>query len=186
MGYLQKSFLSLACLDRFRRKPVSERNSRSLLVRCRRSCSTGSMRSCSRATWLSTDAHCRDEQETGDSKSAPSVCRRPKRQAGAAAHPLVSGRDVLQSSGRRLAGRGVDVALVQHAVVQTDHLGVPQPLHPPGHPGHLAEGGEVLGLALSARHSYSDSMRLTTVRKTGKPLIRLSEFVQICASCCSQ
>lgn len=85
------------------------------------------------------------------------MCRRPKRQARAAAHPLVSGRDVLQSSGRCFAGRGVDVALVQHAVVETEHLRVPQPLHPSGHPGYLAEGGEVVALALSAKCSYSDS-----------------------------
>lgn len=85
------------------------------------------------------------------SKSVPSVCGRPKKQVGVEAHPLLSGRDVLQSSGRRLSGRGVDVALVQYAVVQTDHLGVPQPLHPPGHPGHLAEGGEVLALSLSSQ-----------------------------------
>lgn len=65
VGYLHKSFLSLACLDRFRSKPVSERNSRSLVVRSRSS-STGRMRSCSNATWLSTDAHCKDEREVGD------------------------------------------------------------------------------------------------------------------------
>lgn len=56
------SFLSLAWRDRFRRKPVRERSSRSLLVRMRSS-STGSMRSCSRATRLSTEAHCRTRRE---------------------------------------------------------------------------------------------------------------------------
>lgn len=56
------SFLSLAWRDRFRRKPVRERSSRSLLVR-RRSSSTGSMRSCSRDTRLSTEAHCRTRRE---------------------------------------------------------------------------------------------------------------------------
>lgn len=60
------SFLSLACRDRFRRKPVRERSSRSLLVR-RRSSSTGSTRSCSRATRLSTEAHCRTERERENS-----------------------------------------------------------------------------------------------------------------------
>lgn len=50
--------LSSAWRDRFRRKPVRERSSRSLLVRSRPR-STDSMRSCFRATWLSTEAHCR-------------------------------------------------------------------------------------------------------------------------------
>lgn len=52
------SFLFLAWRDRFRRKPVRERSSRSLLVRMRSS-TTGSMRSCSNATRLSTEAHYR-------------------------------------------------------------------------------------------------------------------------------
>lgn len=55
--------LSLAWRDRFRRKPVRERSSRSLLVRMR-SISTGNMRSCSRATWLRTDAHCSTKRQT--------------------------------------------------------------------------------------------------------------------------
>lgn len=57
------SFLSLAWRDRFRRRPVRERSSTSLLVR-RWSSSTGRTRSCSRATWLSTAAHCTTKSET--------------------------------------------------------------------------------------------------------------------------
>lgn len=68
--HLHMSFLSLACRDIFRRKPVRERSSRSLLVR-RRSRITGSMRSCSRATRLSTDAHCRTQRSGG-------VCSSPQ------------------------------------------------------------------------------------------------------------
>jgi len=66
------SFLSLAWRDRFRRRPVRERSSRSLLVR-RRSSSTGRMRSCSRATRLSTEAHCRATRDTF--KSGPTSKR---------------------------------------------------------------------------------------------------------------
>lgn len=66
-----------------------------------------------------------------------------------AAHPLVSSGHVLQRSSSRLADGGVDLALVQHAVVQPDYLRVPQPLHPLRHPSHLGEGGQILVLALS-------------------------------------
>lgn len=54
--------LSSAWRDRFRRRPVRERSSSSLLVRSRSS-STGSKRSCFRATWLSTEAHCRTKRQ---------------------------------------------------------------------------------------------------------------------------
>lgn len=102
----------------------------------------------------------------GDSEKVRHLfCWRLERQVEAAAHPGISGRDVLQSSGRCFAGRGVDVALVQHAVVETDHLGVPQPFHPSGHPGHLAEGGEVLTLALSEMSTDGDSQRLRSIDK---------------------
>lgn len=68
------SFLSLACRDIFRRKPVRERSSRSLLVR-RRSSITGSMRSCSRATQLSTEAHCRTQRSDSVYLSFASSCQ---------------------------------------------------------------------------------------------------------------
>lgn len=70
-----------------------------------------------------------------------------------AAYTLVSGGDVLQRSGGRLAGGGVDLALPQHAVVHAHDLGVPEPLHTLGHPRHLGEGGDVLAVALSGRHN---------------------------------
>lgn len=129
---------------------MRERNSRSLLVRSRSS-STGSMRSCSRATWLSTEAHCRTTRAGIEIKMQSFwfnqnffffVLKE-------AAHPLVSSSDVLQRSSSRLAGGGVDLTLVQHAVVQPDYLRVPQPLHPLRHPSHLGEGGQILVLALS-------------------------------------
>lgn len=68
------SFLSLACRDIFRRKPVRERSSRSLLVR-RRSRMTGSMRSCSIATRLSTEAHCRTARSDGVQSTFTSSCQ---------------------------------------------------------------------------------------------------------------
>lgn len=66
-----------------------------------------------------------------------------------AAHPLVSSGDVLQRSGGCLAGGGVDLTLMQHAVVHPHYLRVPQPLHTPWHPSDLGESGEILVLALS-------------------------------------
>ena len=78
---------------------------------------------------------------------------------GRAAYPPVSGGDVLQRSGCGLAGGGVGLALVQHPFVQAQNLRVPQPLHAPGHPRHLGEGGQVLVLTLSGERSE-------TVRRT--------------------
>lgn len=149
------SFLSLACRDIFRRNPVRERSSRSLLVR-RRSSITGSMRSWSRATRLSTDAHCRTEtQSSGNApKSSPASSRQ------GAAYALVPGGDVLQRSGRCLSGGGVDLALMQHAVVQAHDLGVPEPLHTLRHPSDLGESGDVL-VALPGRHKRKTPLRWT-------------------------
>lgn len=61
--YWPKSPLFLAWRDKFRSKPVMERSSLSLLVRML-SISTGSMRCCSRATRLSTEAHCGTKRKT--------------------------------------------------------------------------------------------------------------------------
>lgn len=79
-----------------------------------------------------------------------------------AAYTLVSGGDVLQSSSGCLAGGGVDLALMQHAVVHAHYLGVPEPLHLLGQPGNLGEGGDVLVVALPGGHNAA-------LLRTGSP-----------------
>ena len=65
-----------------------------------------------------------------------------------AAYPLVSCCSVRQGSGGGLAGRGVDLTVLQHTVVQAHNLGVPQPLQPLWLSGHLGERGQVLVVSL--------------------------------------
>lgn len=65
-----------------------------------------------------------------------------------AAHSLVSSCDVLQSSSCCLTGGGVDLARHQQVVVQSNYLGVPQPLSALWYSSHLSERGQVLFPAL--------------------------------------
>lgn len=134
------SDLSLAWRDRFRSKPVIDRSSRSLLVRSR-SISTGSMCSCSRATWLSTSAHCRKEGDNlGVTQTEFPAFTEP---GGRAVYPLVSSCDVLQGSGSCLPCSGIDLTFVQHAVIQRHDLRVPQPLCALWHSRNFRESGQV-------------------------------------------
>lgn len=72
------------------------------------------------------------------------------------AHPLVSSCDVLQGSSGRLAGGGIDLTLMQHTVVHTHYLRVPQPLHPLWHTSNLSESREIPVLLLLGEEKYKE------------------------------
>lgn len=61
-----------------------------------------------------------------------------------ATHSLVSSCDVLHSPGSCFTGGGVNLTLLQHAVVHAYYLRVPQPLCALWNPGNLSECAEIL------------------------------------------
>ncbi len=74
-------------------------------------------------------------------------------------YPRVSSCDVLQGSGRSLSRCGVDLAALQHLVIQLHYLRVPEPLDVFGLPWHFCKCGEVLILSLEEKTQYEMKLK---------------------------